>query len=71
LITPPCSGLLRILGKSNFEAVFWESHEPQKTAFVEFFGFDGVVGEPPYDHGGIHPPGYGGIYPEFFACWEL
>ena len=26
-----------ILGTNNFEAVFWESHEPQKAAFVEIF----------------------------------
>ncbi len=26
-----------ILGKSHYEAVFWESHEPQKMAFVEIF----------------------------------
>jgi len=26
-----------ILGKNNYEAVFWESHEPQKAAFVEIF----------------------------------
>ena len=26
-----------ILGKNNFEAIFWESHEPQKAAFVEIF----------------------------------
>jgi LmbE family N-acetylglucosaminyl deacetylase len=26
-----------ILGKNNCEAVFWESHEPQKAAFVEIF----------------------------------
>jgi len=26
-----------ILGKNNFEAIFWESHEPQKMAFAENF----------------------------------
>jgi LmbE family N-acetylglucosaminyl deacetylase len=26
-----------ILGKNNFEAIFWESHEPPKAAFVEIF----------------------------------
>lgn len=26
-----------ILGKNNYEAIFWESHEPQKAAFVEIF----------------------------------
>ena len=26
-----------ILGKNNYEAIFWESHEPQKTSFVEIF----------------------------------
>jgi LmbE family N-acetylglucosaminyl deacetylase len=26
-----------ILGKNNFEAVFWESHEVQKASFVEVF----------------------------------
>ncbi len=26
-----------ILGKNNFEAVFWESHEIQKSSFVEIF----------------------------------
>ncbi len=26
-----------ILGKSNYEAIFWESHEPQKMSFVETF----------------------------------
>jgi hypothetical protein len=26
-----------ILGKSNYEATFWESHEPQKMTFVETF----------------------------------
>jgi LmbE family N-acetylglucosaminyl deacetylase len=26
-----------ILGKNNYEAIFWESHEIQKAAFVEIF----------------------------------
>ena len=26
-----------ILGKNNCEAIFWESHEPQKMAFAEIF----------------------------------
>ncbi len=26
-----------ILGKNNYEAIFWESHEPQGAAFVEIF----------------------------------
>jgi len=26
-----------ILGKNNYEAIFWESHEPQKASFVEIF----------------------------------
>lgn len=26
-----------IMGKNNYEAIFWESHEVQKTAFVEIF----------------------------------
>lgn len=26
-----------ILGKNNYEAIFWESHEIQKTNFVENF----------------------------------
>lgn len=26
-----------ILGKNNSDAIFWESHEPQKAAFVEIF----------------------------------
>jgi len=26
-----------ILGKNNYEAVFWEAHKPQKAAFVEIF----------------------------------
>lgn len=26
-----------ILGKNNYEAIFWESHEPQKATFVEIF----------------------------------
>jgi len=26
-----------ILGKNNYEAIFWESHEIQKTSFVEIF----------------------------------
>ena len=26
-----------ILGKNNYEAIFWESHEPQKMGFAEIF----------------------------------
>ena len=26
-----------ILGKNNYEAIFWEAHEPQKTSFAEIF----------------------------------
>jgi LmbE family N-acetylglucosaminyl deacetylase len=26
-----------ILGRNNYEAIFWEAHEPQKAAFVEIF----------------------------------
>ncbi len=26
-----------ILGKNNYEAIFWESHEPQKASFAEIF----------------------------------
>lgn len=26
-----------IIGKNNYEAIFWESHEPQKAAFAEIF----------------------------------
>ncbi len=26
-----------VLGKNNYEAIFWESHEPQKASFAEIF----------------------------------